>query len=315
MEVSKCRALLETPIYKLNETVNDNIFYIKRDDLIPFSFGGNKARKAALFFDDIEAQRSDCVVTYGSGSSNHCRIVANISASIGMPCYIISPYESEKDTYNTKMMKLFGAHIIKCHVEQVRKTIDEVVVRLNKDGRKPYFIPGGGHGNIGTQAYVEAYKEIYEYEKRNNTKFNYIFHASGTGTTQAGLICGNLIYNGQHKIIGISNARKNPYGGNVVLNSVRDYLESLERETVNIAQVDFVDDYVGDGYGKANSHIIKTIKNILVNDGIPLDSTYTGKAFWGMEEYIKKNNIRNNKILFIHTGGTPLFYDDLRSEI
>jgi len=30
-----------------------------------------------------------------------------------------------------------------------------------------------------------------------------------------------------------------------------------------------------------------------------------------MKEYIKKNQIKENKILFIHTGGTPLFFDDV----
>lgn len=30
-----------------------------------------------------------------------------------------------------------------------------------------------------------------------------------------------------------------------------------------------------------------------------------------MKEYIKKNHIKDKKILFIHTGGTPLFFDKL----
>ena len=42
-----------TVIEKLNESVNDNAFYMKRDDLLPFSFGGNKARKALKFKEDI----------------------------------------------------------------------------------------------------------------------------------------------------------------------------------------------------------------------------------------------------------------------
>ena len=45
--------------------------------------------------------------------------------------------------------------------------------------------------------------------------------------------------------------------------------------------------------------------------GIPLDSTYTGKAFRGMLSYLEENGIHGQKILFIHTGGTPLFFDDL----
>lgn len=31
-----------------------NRLYIKREDLIPYSFGGNKARKAAKFFSEID---------------------------------------------------------------------------------------------------------------------------------------------------------------------------------------------------------------------------------------------------------------------
>jgi D-cysteine desulfhydrase len=49
----------------------------------------------------------------------------------------------------------------------------------------------------------------------------------------------------------------------------------------------------------------------MIQHGIPLDSTYTGKAFWGMMQYIKKEQIKEKNILFIHTGGTPLFFDDL----
>ena len=42
-----------TPIQRL--VFQNNNLYIKREDLIPFSFGGNKARKAKLFFDEIDS--------------------------------------------------------------------------------------------------------------------------------------------------------------------------------------------------------------------------------------------------------------------
>lgn len=73
----------------------------------------------------------------------------------------------------------------------------------------------------------------------------------------------------------------------------------------------FIDDYIGAGYGKDNLKITKTIKDVMINYGIPLDSTYTAKAFYGMCEYLKKTNIKDKKILFIHTGGTPLFFNDI----
>lgn len=300
-----------TPIHKLNEKLNNNNFYIKRDDLFPLSFGGNKARKAVLFFEDIKFHGSDCVVTYGSSSSNHCRIIANISASLKLPCYIISPTESSKPTSNSKLIKLFGADVTFCSLADVGNTIDKKLNELKIDGYNPYFIEGGGHGNIGTQAYVDCYEEILNYEKSKLSHFDYIFHASGTGTTQAGLVCGKTIHKDERMIIGISIARKSIQGKKVVLDSVDSYLESIGEQNVDSKDISFVDNYVLEGYGVYNEEIIKTIRKIIINNGIPLDTTYTGKAYWGMMQYIKKNQIMDKSILFIHTGGTPLFFDNL----
>ena len=82
-------------------------------------------------------------------------------------------------------------------------------------------------------------------------------------------------------------------------------MKSISVETINLQM------RVLGGYGNYNKEVIQTIKEVLIQEGIPLDTTYTGKAFWGMREYIRKNNIADKNILFIHTGGTPLFFDDL----
>ena len=44
-------------------------------------------------------------------------------------------------------------------------------------------------------------------------------------------------------------------------------------------------------------------------NGIELDTTYTGKAYVGCEKYLQDNNIKGKKVLFVHTGGLPLFFD------
>ena len=301
----------KTPIQKL-KPFNNNELYIKRDDLIPFSFGGNKARKAELFFEEIDAGNFDCVVTYGSSSSNHCRIISNLAASRGMMCYIISPQESSQPTFNSKLMRVFGAEITVVPVSEVHQTIENLLADLTAKGCVPYFIPGGGHGNTGTQAYVNCYNEIREYELQNNIYFDYIFHASGTGTTQAGLVCGQLINGDKRKIVGISIARPNPRGRQVVIDSINDYLSEngfyISSEQIEAATV-FDDSFIGNGYGDSDSG--EFIKKFFIDYGIPLDSTYTGKAFKGTEEYIRINNLCDSNILFIHTGGTPLFFDCL----
>lgn len=305
-----------TPVHTLGKMLENDIF-IKREDLFPYSFGGNKARKGILFFKDIDEGNYDCIVTYGSSHSNHGRVIANMAAERNIPCYIIAPAEVADETFNSRFTKLFGVEVTLVPVEQVHKTINRKMEELKKNGRKPYFIAGGGHGNIGTQAYESCYEEICLYERINQLHFDYIFFASGTGTTHAGLVCGQLKHRDKREIVGISIARKNPYGRDIVIGSIREYIKK-EHLVDTIVEADiqnstiFIDEYIEDGYGKKNECIDNVIKRVMIQYGIPMDSTYTGKAFWGMEQYIKKKKIKGKNILFIHTGGTPLFFDDLR---
>ena len=292
----------------------DNNLWIKREDLIPFSFGGNKARKAALFFDDFDKGDYDCVVTYGSCSSNHCRIVANIAASKKIKCVIISPTEDKKETSNATLMQMFGADVRFVPLSSVHESIEKVLKELQSDGLKPFFIQGGGHGKLGTQAYVDCYNEIKEFEKNNSVFFDYIFLASGTGTTQAGLVVGQILNKDfDRKIVGISIARQNPRGRDVVIESIKEYLGKQYSDDLINKHSFFIDTYISGGYGKTNESINDEINNTMIKNGIPLDPTYTGKAFYGMKQYIKENNIQNKNILFIHTGGAPLFFDYLKT--
>ncbi len=111
-----------TPIIELKNT-GENRLFIKREDLIPYSFGGNKARKAELFFHEIDAGGFDTVVTYGSSHSNHCRVAANMCCARGLGCVLIGPEEVSDVTYNSRFMQLFGAEIITVPVDRVHSAI------------------------------------------------------------------------------------------------------------------------------------------------------------------------------------------------
>lgn len=301
-----------SPIQYLGNESGNQLF-VKREDFIPFSFGGNKARKAILFFAQLEENGHDCVVTYGSSSSNHCRVICNMAARKGMQSYIISPQEAAEPTFNSQMLQQFGAKVTVVPVDDVAKTIDATLAHLRSQGKNPYFIAGGGHGDIGTQAFVECYDEILQYEKEHNLHFDYIFHATGTGTTQAGLVCGQLMNGDSRTIVGISIARRLPRGRQVVLDSICSYLQAkgfpVAQDKIEASTV-FDDAYIGAGYGDANCG--KVIDYALEKYGLPLDATYTGKAFMGMQAYLQSLSGKN--VLFIHTGGTPLFFDYLKNE-
>ena len=74
------------------------------------------------------------------------------------------------------------------------------------------------------------------------------------------------------------------------------------------------DSYLAGGYGQYDDRIRRTIRRMFLEESLPLDPTYTGKAFAGMLDFIEEHDIRGANILFLHTGGTPLFYDYLLGE-
>lgn len=328
-----------TPVVKLSREYAGNVIYVKRDDLIPFSFGGNKARKAAYFYREIQEEKPDVIMTYGSNASNHCRIIANLSAALGLPCHIISSGEEEhgtggRDLFNRVLVRQFGALVETVPVERVHDTIEKRLQEYREQGKKPYFIQGGGHGNAGTQSHVDAFEEIRAQEEKMGVSFSHLFHASGTGSTQAGLICGKELLHAPEKIVGISIARPCPRGKDVVRESVLDYYRMLDEKETKASpaapegkescreggkaeslfreeDLIFEDGYRLGGYGKSTPEEEDCIREIMQSEGIPMDTTYVGKAFFGMLQYLKQHDIRGQELLFLHTGGTPLFFDHL----
>lgn len=309
-----------TPIIKINSQLTCNI-YIKRDDLLPFSFGGNKVRIAEEFFADMRRKKHDSIIGYGNSRSNLCRVIANMSKYYGVKCCIISPKDDDGqrvETSNSKIVRLCDSEIVICSKDNVSKTVSETISRHKDAGYSPYYIYGNefGTGNKSTpvNAYYKCYNEILSQAKAYDLDFDYIFLATGTGMTQAGLLSGKLVSNGKEKIVGISVARKTEQETNVIYDYVKSFFKKKQLNT-NILKDDIcvVDEYIGKGYGKKSSIIDKAIYDMMVLNGIPLDPTYTGKAFLVMRDYIIKNNISNKNVLFIHTGGTPLFFDNLRN--
>ncbi len=308
---------LFSPIIGLGE-VDGNRLWVKRDDLIPFSFGGNKARKALLFFDEVDQGGYDCVVTYGSGRSNHCRVVANMCAQRGIPCHVVSPRGHGGPSFNGRMVRAFGATVEEVPVEGVHDALEAAVARFSAQGRRPYLIEGGGHGDLGTEAYVRCHGEIRHWERSSGVRLDRVYHASGTGTTQAGLVCGKLCNGHPAEVFGVSVARTEARGRPVVVESALSYLrfKGLPADPAEVEPaVNFLDGYVGGGYGGAGGGVAGEVSGALARWGLPLDSTYTGKAFHGMREHLRSQGAAGLNVLFVHTGGTPIFFDDLEGSV
>ena len=302
---------METPLMFLGCEFGNRI-YCKRDDLYPFAFGGNKARIARCHFEEIDAGGYDSVVTYGSPGSNLCRAVASLAALRGLACVAVMHGDGEPSLLNCRLARMSGARQVFCPVDRVSETIDTELERLRREGRQPCFIPGGGRGIAGTRAYAACYDEIRDYERRTGTAFDLLFVPSGTGTTQSGLVAGQLLHGGGGKIVGISVARTAARGKEVIRQNVYDYCAAVSAEIseTDVERSVIVEDsYNGGGYARGDYS--DTASYIWRKYAVPLDNTYTAKAFAGMGKYLQDRRITGRNVLFLHTGATPLFFDDI----
>ena len=162
-----------TPIIKCKTDISSVDVYVKRDDLLPFSFGGNKARIAHEYYADMDAKGKNCIIGYGNARSNLSRALANMSSVQGGVCHIISPADDDGKkimTNNSLMVHACEAKLHECSKQNVADTVEAVMNECVENGFKPYYIYGDKFGNgneaVPVRAYVKVYKEILEQEKQ-----------------------------------------------------------------------------------------------------------------------------------------------------
>lgn len=304
----------ETPIHFLYTDEQGNRLWVKREDLLPYSFGGNKARIGLELMTDMKRKGGNHMIAYGNARSNLCRVLSNLCVGEGFPCTILSPADDDgerTESFNERLCRQFGAEIVPCLKTGVKETVEAALRESESRGLKPYYIYGNalGTGNLETpvRAYRKVWPEILHQQTAQGIVFDAIYLACGTGMTQAGLMVGKELDGGAARIIGVSIARS----AQIAAAHIGDYGKAfLGRALKEAACVR--DDYALN-YGQYTPAMADCVRTIMTRYGLPLDLTYTGKAFYGMLEEIKRLGLRNQNLLFIHTGGTPLFFDTAAS--
>jgi 1-aminocyclopropane-1-carboxylate deaminase/D-cysteine desulfhydrase-like pyridoxal-dependent ACC family enzyme len=175
---------------------------------------------------------------------------------------------------------------------------------LEAAGKKVFQIPIGGSVPVGVAGYTAVFLEILADQARLGVEFDHIFHASGSGGTQAGLVVGKDLVQWPGRITGVSvSAARAELAGKVY---------TLASETASLlgarASRDsvFVDDgHIGPGYAVRTPQAEKAIEVFARKEGIFLDHVYTAKAAGALLENLDKGLLKGQKILFLHTGGLP----------
>lgn len=297
-----------TPLYKLNNlsTKYGVNIYCLRDDLTGFSFGGNKTRKLDFLIADAKSKDCDTLIAIGAQQSNFCRLAAAAGVTHGMEVHLVlSKNEPDDYTGNLLLNSFLDVNIHYVGDEITKKKAWELEQELLKSGKKPYRMPSGGSTDIGALGYIEAFEEIMQFQKDNNISFSTIFHATGSGGTQSGLVAGQTLYDWTGDIVGISVSRDAESLTRVVDILGNQALELVGSEKRIDKKAIIIDtNYIGIKYGIPTKECEQAIIEFLKLEGIPLDYVYSGKGAAGMIDYIKKGKIpKGENILFIHTGG------------
>jgi D-cysteine desulfhydrase len=311
-------ARLPTPLRRLHR-FGDRLgveLYMKRDDLTGIALTGNKVRKLEFVLADALAQNADIVLTCGGAQSNHSRATAIAAAMVGLHCRLLlrtaDPANPPPIEGNILLDRMAGAEIVWITHEEYRnrhEVFEREASALRKEGRTPYIIPEGASNPVGSWGYVLAAEELARDisglpggPERPTT----IIHATGSGGTASGMILGARLAGLSARVVTFNVCEDESYFIRVI-GDICEQLIASYRLTIDLDRqrdISIIDGYVGRGYAVSRPEELALLCDVARTEGIFLDPVYTGKAFYGMVQELKRDpGCFGERVVFVHTGG------------
>lgn len=295
------------PLKNLSKELGIRLF-IKRDDLTGLAAGGNKTRKLEFLIGQALRERADTVLTAGWYHSNHALQTAAAAGKAGLDAILFLKGEPH---YRGSLFLdyLAGADIRLFDVpgsSALAPYMEETAAELRRQGKKPYIIPVGGSNPIGALGYVAGALELAEQSHALDMEPDYVIMPTSSGGTHSGVLCGLREALPEARVLGIGvgddpeEVREDVLG---ILQGLSDILD-VPAWTQEDTEEAFCFDYGFGAYGKLASPVMELIRKVGTKEGFYLDPVYTGKAFFGLLDLVRKGRIpQGARVVFIHTGG------------
>ena len=291
--------------------------YIKRDDLLGLTSGGNKTRKLEFLVADALAQGADTLITCGAVQSNHCRLTLAAAVKEGLKCRLVLE-ERVPNSYNPQasgnnfLFRLLGVEKIEVMPggSDMMAAMDKEADELAAEGRKGYIIHGGGSNPIGATGYVACAQELQEQFFDQGLVIDRLVVASGSTGTHAGLLSGFIGCNMNIPIVGIGVSRDPQDQDPLVFDLAQKTAERVGvRQAIPREAVTTFGDYWRPQYSVPNKKMVEAVNMLAHTEGILLDPVYTGKTMAGLIDLCRKGYFQKGEnVLFVHTGGSPGLY-------
>ena len=305
------------PMPRLSKALGGKVdLWVKRDDLLPGAGGGNKTRKLEFSIGEAMAQGADSLVTCGAVQSNHCRLALAWACKEGLDCHLILE-ERVPGSYNSKasgnnfLFHLLGASSIRVVPggSDMPGEMQKTAAELQKNGKKPYIIPGGASNAVGGLGYALCAEELMGQINEARLKVDHFIVPSGSAGTHAGIVTGFFGNNIGIPVTGMDISRPKDLQEKLVYKLVLELAEKLSIPAVPRELVACADEYVGPGYSRPTEGMKEAVFLFARQEGILLDPVYSGKAAAGLIDFVRTERFpAGSTVIFLHTGGDPALF-------
>ncbi len=315
-------ANLPTPLrrlHRLSAKYEKNI-WLKADDQSGYILSGNKVRKLEYLLADAKNKGATAVITCGGIQSNHCRATAFACAQLSLRCHLILRNDpgfkgrSSVGQGNHFLDQLSGASHEIYEGDDFAKKLPSLFIsaetRLAHEDHLVYSIPTGGSNGLGVWGYLSAFEELIEQCQSQSFEPELIVCATGSGGTQAGLTLGQHLCGHEAEVLAFAVCDNAEYFDRKVRRDAYDWAlavgedDQFASELASSLHVQTNDAYIGPGYAEPYPELYDCIAELARSEGVLLDVTYTGKAFYGLLQELESERLKRFKnIVFVHTGG------------
>jgi D-cysteine desulfhydrase len=296
--------------------------WIKRDDLLGLSPGGNKTRKLEFLVGEALAQGADTLVTCGAPQSNHCRITLSAAVKEGLKCRFVIEERvpgsfSETASGNHFLFRLLGVDdiVVVPGGSDMGAAMAQVAEDVRARGGKPYVIPGGGSNAVGGLGYVACAQELQQQTLEMGVRFDEVLVGSGSSGTHGGMLAGFLGNRIDVPLVGVGVSRDPDNQAPLVKKEAQAVCDLLRLGiTIEDKDIVCVGGYWQPKYSIPNAAMVEAVQMLARTEAILLDPVYTGKIMAGLIGLARQGRWQaGDRVLFLHTGGMPsLFaYEDV----
>ena len=289
--------------------------WMKREDLLPIAFGGNKLRNLEFLFGAALAEGADTVITSGRRWSNHCRLTAAAGARAGLAVHLVlgGPPGELAGSTGPMLDELLGAtvHVTASAAREDREAlVERVRGEVAAEGRRPFVIGVGGSGRVGYAGQVLAGIEVAEQAAALAVQPAAIVVPSATGGTQAGVLAGLRLAGATSAVVGVAAAHGAEEVREAVLAALAE-IEALTGLSVGADEVHVDGSQLGDGYGFPTAAAGAATRLLGRSEGILVDPIYTAKGLAGLVAGVTEGRWDGRTVVFWHAGGLPGLFEPL----